>query len=210
MSGKLIIARHHESEWNKLGKWTGITNVGLTGYGFEMSKKMGALIKDISVDEAFASMQIRSLETLLCMEDGSACIDVPIARSAALNERDYGDYTGKNKWEVEKEIGEKAFEDVRRGWDVPVPHGETLKMVYARVVPFYLGTIVPLVAAGKNVLVVAHGNSLRAAVKYIERIPDEGVSSLEIPFGAIIIYDIDAEGHMVHKEARQCESKVDA
>ena len=96
MIGKLIIARHEESEWNKLGKWTGLVNVGLTGEGFEMSRKMGELIKGIPIDQAFASMQIRSLETLLCMED-NVCIDVPITRSAALNERDYGDYTYPGK-----------------------------------------------------------------------------------------------------------------
>jgi 2,3-bisphosphoglycerate-dependent phosphoglycerate mutase len=96
--GKLILARHHESEWNKLGKWTGVTNVGLTDYGFDMSRKMGEIVKDLHIDLAFASDQIRSLETLLCMEDGSKCLDVPITRSAALNDRDYGDYTGKDKW----------------------------------------------------------------------------------------------------------------
>src|SRR4051812_41907273 len=133
MTGKLILARHHESEWNKLGKWTGAQNVGLTPYGFDMSRKMGHLLKGLIIDQAFASAQIRSLETLLCMEDG-ICIDVPIIRDAALNERDYGDYTGKDKWEMEKLLGETEFENVRRGWDYPVPHGETLKMVYERVV----------------------------------------------------------------------------
>ena len=208
MSGKLIIARHQESEWNKLGLWTGSTNIGLTPHGFEESKAMGQLIADLHVDCAFASAQIRSLETLLCMEDGSTCIDVPITRTAALNERDYGDYTGKNKWEVEKEIGEKAFDEVRRGWDVPVPHGETLKMVYERAVPYYEKEIAPLVAAGKNVLVVAHGNSLRAVIKYIERVSDEGIADLEIPFEAVIIYDIDKEGHSTHKEVRTIEAKA--
>ena len=209
MSGKLILARHHESEWNKLGKWTGVTDVGLSPYGFEMSRKMGELLKDVHVDQAFASEQVRSLQTLQCMEDDAA-INVPITRNAALNERDYGDYTGKNKWEVEKEIGEKAFEGIRRGWDVPVPHGETLKMVYERAVPFYLSSIVPLVLAGKDILVVAHGNSLRAIVKYIENVSDEGIVKLEFPFGAVFIYDIDIEGYMIHKEIRQVESKVNA
>lgn len=209
MSGKLILARHHESEWNKLGKWTGVTDVALSPYGFEMSRKMGDLLKGVHVDQAFASEQVRSLQTLQCMEEDAA-IDVPITRNAALNERDYGDYTGKDKWQVEKEVGEKAFEAIRRGWDVPVPNGETLKMVYERAVPFYLKTIVPLVLSGKDILVVAHGNSLRAMVKYIENISDEGIVKLEFPFGGIFIYDIDAEGHMTNKEIRQVESKVNA
>lgn len=209
MMGKLIIARHHESTWNKLGKWTGITNVGLTGYGFEMSRKMGELIKGIPIDQAFASAQIRSLETLFCMED-DVCIDVPITRDAALNERDYGDYTGKDKWEVEKLIGEEEFEKLRRGWDCPVPNGETLKVVYERVVPYYLHTILPVLKEGKTALVVAHGNSLRALMKYIERISDEDICRLEMLFGAVVIYEVDADGYMVGKETRTIPSSVNA
>jgi 2,3-bisphosphoglycerate-dependent phosphoglycerate mutase len=207
--GKLIIARHHESEWNKLGKWTGVTNVGLTDYGFDMSRKMGELIKDIRIDQAFASTQIRSIETLLCMEDGER-IDVPIARDSALNERDYGDYTGKNKWEMEKLLGEEKFKEVRRGWDIPIPNGESLKMVYDRAVPYFLKEILPLLKEGKNILVVAHGNSLRAIVKYIEHIGDEAIADVEVPFGAIIIYDLDGDGRMLNKEIRQLPSEVPA
>ena len=207
MIGKLIIARHHESEWNKLGKWTGVINVGLTGYGFETSRKMGDLIKDVHIEHAFASGQIRSLETLLCMED-SVCIDVPITRSAALNERDYGDYTGKNKWEMEKILGKEEFEKLRRGWDYPVPHGETLKMVYDRTVPYYISMILPLLRQGKNILLVAHGNSLRALIKYLERISDEDIINVEMPFGAVVIYEINTDGYMVRKETRSVPSAV--
>ena len=110
--GKLIVARHHESEWNKLGKWTGKTDVDLTEYGLEMSVKMGGLIKDQTIDQAFVSEQVRTLETL-CMENG-ICIDVPITRSAALNERDYGDYTGKNKWEMEEILVRKNSKITQR------------------------------------------------------------------------------------------------
>jgi 2,3-bisphosphoglycerate-dependent phosphoglycerate mutase len=208
--GKLILARHHESEWNKLGKWTGVTNVGLTDYGLEMSKKMGELIKDIPIDQAFASTQTRSLQTLLCMEKGATCIDVPQKRSAALNERDYGDYTGKNKWDMEKLLGEEKFKALRRGWDYPIPHGESLKMVSERAVPYFLKTILPIVKEGKNVLVVAHGNSLRTIIKYIEKISDERIADVEMPFGAIIIYDLNADGHMLQKEVRQIKSDVPA
>ena len=209
MIGKLIIARHHESTWNKLGKWTGCTNVELTEYGLEMSRKMGKLLSGIPVDVAFASNQIRTLETLLCMENG-ACIDVPIHRSAALNERDYGDYTGKDKWEMEKILGEEEFNKLRRGWDYPIPHGETLKMVYDRVVPFYLQTILPILKEGKDVLIVAHGNSLRALMKYIESISDEDVSKLEMLFGDIVIYTLTDAGKMLTKEDRAIPSEVNA
>jgi 2,3-bisphosphoglycerate-dependent phosphoglycerate mutase len=208
--GKLILARHHESEWNKLGKWTGVTNVGLTEYGLLMSQKMGELIKDIHIDQAFASTQTRSLQTLLCMEKGATCIDVPQKRSAALNERDYGDYTGKNKWDMEKLLGAEKFKELRRGWDYPIPHGETLKMVSERAVPYFQKEILPRLKEGKNVLVVAHGNSLRCIIKYIENISDAGIADVEMPFVDIMIYDLNADGHMLQKEVRQIKSDVPA
>ncbi len=117
-----------------------------------------------------------------------------IESSSALNERDYGEYTGKNKWEVKDLVGEEAFNQIRRGWDVPVPGGETLKMVYERVVPFYSETILPQLREGKNILIVASGNSIRSLMKYLESISDEGISQLEMPFGQIIVYNITAEG----------------
>ena len=205
----LIIARHHESEWNKLGKWTGVVNVGLTPYGFEMSRKMGDCIKGIPIDMAFASAKIRSLETLLCMED-SAGIDVPIVRNVALNERDYGDYTGKNKWEMEKILGKEQFDKLRREWDYAIPHGETLRMVYERTVPYYMGTIVPLLRENKTILIVAHGNSLRALIKYIESLADDAMIHVEMPFGAVIIYQLDTDGRMIDKEVRSIPSSVPA
>lgn len=207
--GKLIVARHHESQWNKLGKWTGVTNVGLTNYGFDMSRKMGELIKGMDIEHAFASAQIRTLQTLLCMEDG-ICIDVPITRAAALNERDYGDYTGKNKWEMQQILGKEVFENLRRGWDTPVPNGETLKMVYERALPYFKKEILPMLRKGKNVLMVAHGNSIRALMKYMENIPEQNMGNVEMPFGAVIIYTLDKDGHMVDKETRVVESSVPA
>ena len=206
MMGKLIIARHHESEWNRLGKWTGNRDRHLTDYGFEKSKDMGLLIKDLRVDYAFASMQVRSIETLSCMLGVRADQEVPTEHSKALNERDYGIYTGKNKWEMENTLGEEEFKKLRRGWDCPIKDGESLKMVYDRAVPFFLENILPKVKDDKNVLVVAHGNSLRAIIKYIENISDEGIADVEMPFGAVIIYDLDQDGHMLKKEVLQIKS----
>lgn len=204
--GKLILARHHESEWNKLGKWTGKRDRHLTDYGFEKSNDMGLLIQDVKVDQAFASMQVRSIETLSCMLNVCNRFEVPTEHSAALNERDYGDYTGKNKLEMEKLLGETEYKKLRRGWNYPIPHGESLKMVYERTIPYFLEKVLPCVKAGKNVLVVAHGNSLRSIIKYIEQVSDEGIADVEMPFGAIVVYDLDAEGHMIHKEIRKTES----
>ena len=209
--GKLIVVRHHESEWNKLGLWTGRRDVHLTPYGFEKSEEMGRLVKDICFDYAFASMQVRSIETLssmvnVCMADAV----LPTEHSAALNERDYGDFTGKNKWEMEKMVGPEEFEKIRREWDYPVPHGETLRQVYERAVPYFLEKVLPLIRSGKNVLIVSHGNTIRALIKYIEKIPEEKVRDIEMLFGSIVIYDLDSEGHMITKEVRTVESQVNA
>ena len=210
MSGKLILARHHESEWNKLGKWTGWRDRHLDEYGFKKSEDMGFLIKDVPIDFAFASMLVRSIETLSCILNVCERYEVPTEHSAALNERNYGDYTGKNKWEMEKLIGEKEWNKLRRGWDYPIPKGESLKMVYERAVPYFLEKILPRIKDNKNILVVAHGNSLRALLKYIENISDDGIEDVEIPFGAIIIYNVDENGHMLNKEIRKTESQVPA
>ena len=208
--GTLVIVRHGESEWNKQGLWTGSRDIHLTPYGFEKSMELGLKVHDIPFDYAFASMQVRSIETLSCILDADCEYNVPTEHVAALNERDYGDYTGQNKWDMEKLLGEEQFDKIRRDWDEPVPHGETLKMVYERVVPLYLEHMLPLLLQGKNVLVVSHGNAIRALMKYIENIPDERISEVEMIFGSILIYDLDHDGHMLHKEIRSVESSVPA
>ena len=204
--GKLVIVRHGESEWNARGVWTGTTDVHLTAKGFHQAALLGEAIADIPIDQAYCSQQIRSLETLEGMLDAAKQYDVPYERSAALNERDYGDYTGKNKWEVQKEIGEAAFENLRRGWDVPVPNGETLKKVYERSVPFYQKTIVPELLEGKNVLVVAHGNSIRSLVKYIESLSDSDIAKTEMIFGVVLVYTVDAKGKQRTKTERHIQT----
>jgi len=100
----------------------------LTEYGFRKSEEMGLLVKDMKIGHAFASMQVRSIETLSSMLEAMGQYHVPTEHSLALNERNYGDYTGKNKWDMEKILGEEGWNDVRREWDCPVQNGETLKM----------------------------------------------------------------------------------
>lgn len=194
--GKLLIARHAESEWNATGRWTGITDVHLSDKGFKDTAVLGQALKNtqIPIDISYCSQQIRSQETLSGMLNASQQFNIDIIPSAELNERDYGDYTGKNKWQIKESVGEDAFNQLRRGWNSPIPHGETLKNVYERVVPFYLNTIVPLLKDGKNVLIVAHGNSIRALIKYLKTISDEAIAEIEMPFGRIDIYDITADG----------------
>lgn len=200
-TGKLLLSRHTESEWNATGKWSGTRDVHLDDRGFHDAAQFGLVIKqlDIPIDYAYCSQQIRTRETMEGILNASQQFDVDITTSSAINERDYGDYTGKNKWEMKEMLGEETFHAIRRGWDVPIPNGETLKMVYERVVPFYKETILPLLLDGKNVMIVAHGNSIRALMKYIENISDEDVEELEMIFGQLIQYDVDEEGHKVEK-----------
>jgi 2,3-bisphosphoglycerate-dependent phosphoglycerate mutase len=210
MIGKIIFVRHHESEWNKLGKWTGSRDLPLTEYGVKKSKDMGLLIKDMKIDCAFASMQVRSIQTLSCILNVCEVFSVPTEHNKALNERDYGDYTGKNKWEIKELLGEEEFNKLRRSWDYHVPNGETLKMVYDRALPYYLNTILQKAKEGKNVIVASHGNTIRSLMRYIEDIPEEKIGDVEMPFGAILVYDVDDEGKMTNKEVRSVESKVNA
>jgi 2,3-bisphosphoglycerate-dependent phosphoglycerate mutase len=208
--GTLVIVRHHESEWNKKGLWTGTRDIPLTPYGFEKSRELGLSVQDIHVDYAFASMQVRTIETLACMLDAQCKYNIPTEHASALNERDYGDYTGKNKWDMKKMVGEEEFDRIRREWDYPVPNGETLKMVYDRAVPYFLDKILPLLREGKNVLIVSHGNAIRALMKYIENISDDKMVKVEMLFGSVLIYRLDEDGHMLKKETRSIESSVPA
>ncbi len=202
--GKLIIARHGESDWNKANLFTGKTDVHLTIAGFKVSEEMGALIKDIEIHKVFASKLARSIETEVCMMSGSRhCSAETIYYSSALNERDYGDYTGVNKSDEEAKLGKEETMEIRRSWDHPIPHGETLKEVYERAVPYFKEEILPILLGGENVLIVSHGNTVRALMKYVERISDEDIEKLEMPFKEIFIYDLDSGGHMTGKEVRK-------
>lgn len=204
----LLLVRHGESEWNVLGKWTGNTDVHLTKKGQNDAERLGQLIRDIPVHHAYTSELIRTMETLSALLLGSSQADVPSKRVRALNERDYGDYTGLNKWDVLEQLGEDTFHHIRRSWDHPIPNGETLQMVHERVVPFYKEHILPLIKADQNVLIVSHGNTLRALIKHLEHVSDEGVSELEMAFGEVLLYEFDQAGHMARKEIRRIETKL--
>lgn len=205
MQGKLILIRHQESEWNKLGRWTGHRDIHLTPLGFDRSNKFGLYIKDlnISIHKAFASMQVRSIETLSCILNTCELYDIPTKHAVELDERDYGDYTGNNKWEMEKELGEEDFLKIRRSWNYIPPNGESLEKVYSRVVPYFQKEILPLINNGENVLVVGHGNSLRSLLKYIENISDEKIANTEFDFDEVIIYDLDESGKYTKRDIKK-------
>ena len=195
----LILVRHGESEWNEKGLWTGLTDIGLTEKGKEEAKLAGEKLKVLPIDIAFTSVLIRAKQTLDEIKSVLG-IDVPTFEDKALNERNYGIYTGKNKWEIQKEVGEEQFQKIRRGWDVPIQNGESLKDVYNRVIPYYQSEILPKLKDGKNILIVAHGNSLRALTKYLENISDKNISKLEIEIGEVNVFEIDNNENIITKK----------
>ncbi|OGH19768.1 MAG: hypothetical protein A3D74_02335 [Candidatus Levybacteria bacterium RIFCSPHIGHO2_02_FULL_37_13] len=196
----LILIRHGESLWNAKGVWTGLTDISLSEKGKEEARTAGASLKNTKIDIAFTSALKRAKETLSEIKKTLNLNSLPTIESKALNERDYGYLTGKNKWEIEKEVGDKMFLKIRRGWNTPIKNGETLKDVYERVVPYYQTVISPKLKDGKNVLIVAHGNSLRALVKYLENISDHGVETLEIATGEIYVYEANINGTIISKK----------
>ncbi|HUQ84947.1 MAG TPA: 2,3-bisphosphoglycerate-dependent phosphoglycerate mutase [Candidatus Limnocylindrales bacterium] len=202
----LVLIRHGQSEWNAKGLWTGWSDPSLSELGRKQADEAGKMLKDIHFDVAYTSALLRAVQTLNHIKKAKNQPKIPTVSHKALNERDYGALTGKNKWEVEKEFGEKQFLKWRRGWDEPIPHGESLKDVYERVVPYFKDNILPKLKSGKNIIIAAHGNSLRALVKYLENISDSEISKLEIPVGQIHVYKIDEDGNIVGKEIRNQET----
>lgn len=198
----LILVRHGESLWNEKGLWTGLTDISLSQKGIEEAKKAGEKLKNFPIDVAYTSPLKRAKETLNEIKNVLGLSNLQIFENQALNERNYGVFTGRNKWQIEKEVGQEQFQKIRRGWDVPIQNGESLKDVYNRVVPYYEQEILPKLKSGKNVLVVAHGNSLRALVKYLENLSDEDVKNLEIATGEIYIYSLNDQGIIVSKEIK--------
>jgi 2,3-bisphosphoglycerate-dependent phosphoglycerate mutase len=202
LTGKLLLVRHAESEWNVLSKWTGRENVNITAKGQEEAKKIGEALQDIELHHTYSSKQIRTFQTLTHILEGAAKSGIPHIHSAELNERDYGDYTGLNKWEVLEQLGEDTFTRIRRSWDEPIPNGETLEMVHQRAVPYFTDHILPKLREGKNVLVVSHGNTIRSLIKYLEDISPEGIAEVEMPFGHVLLYTLTDEGKHHSKELR--------
>ena len=193
MNNRFFLVRHGASEWNELGLWTGWTDINLAPSGREEARRAAEALRGVELHSAHVSALTRAKQTLgeiLAATGQSPVITV----HGALNERHYGDYTGKNKWEVKTQIGNEAFEALRRGWDVEVPGGETLKMVHDRVVPYFNENILVELENGKNVIIAAHGNTLRALMKYLERIPDGEVHSLEVATGEVIAYEMTQNG----------------
>ncbi len=197
--GKLILLRHGESQWNSENRFTGWIDIGLTEKGKKEAFEAGKLIKDIPIDYAFTSVLIRAIDTLTEALRGADQELVPVMKDAAINERMYGDLQGLNKTECVEKFGEAQVKIWRRSYDVPPPNGESLKDTAIRTLPYFEKEILPLVEQGKNVLVSAHGNSLRAIVMELDKLTKEEVVELNIPNAVPIVYEIDEDGKVVSK-----------
>lgn len=204
----LILVRHGKSEWNKLGLWTGWTDVDLAPEGILEAQRTAEALRDIAIDEAHVSALKRAQQTLGEIQKVLEHDSLPITQSPALNERHYGKHTGKNKWQVKEEVGDEEFNNIRRGWNHPIPEGETLKDVYARVVEYYGNNIAPALASGKNIIVVAHGNSLRALVKHIEDLSEEQIAGVELRTAEAHCYLFNDGGVCIGKEVRSANDEV--
>lgn len=217
--GKLILLRHGESLWNKKNVFTGWVDVPLSAKGIQEAISAGDQLKSIEFDHVFTSVQVRAIETAMLtlaqnqsektpviihdegkMKDWSTIYSpemnasiIPVYRDWHLNERYYGELQGLNKAETAVKYGNEQVHLWRRSYDVPPPNGECLKDTAARTIPFFQEHIMSALVFGKNILVSAHGNSLRSIVMYIDSLSEEEVLKLEIPTGKPIIYEYLAD-----------------
>jgi 2,3-bisphosphoglycerate-dependent phosphoglycerate mutase len=199
---KLVLLRHGESTWNKENRFTGWIDIPLTELGEEQAAAAGRAMRDIKFDIAFTSVLKRAIDTTRIALENAGQPDVPVIRDKAINERMYGDLQGLNKAETAKQYGDHQVKLWRRSYDVAPPNGESLKDTAARSVPYLKEKILPEIRAGKNVLVSAHGNSLRAIVMELDGLTEEQVLELNIPNGVPIIYEMDLDGNILSKTER--------
>ena len=198
---QLCLLRHGESLWNKENRFTGWVDVPLTDLGREQAEKAGELIKKegLQFQVAYTSVLNRAIETLeIVMKTIQQ--NIPVIKDSALNERMYGDLQGLNKEDTAKKYGSQQVHIWRRSYDIKPPNGESLEDTQKRTIPFFMNCIMTDIKEGKNVLVVAHGNSLRSIVMYLDKLSKEQVLSLELPTGLPIIYSIDPNGGVTSKK----------
>jgi len=203
MSNVLVLVRHGESEWNKLNLFTGWKDPDLTEKGVAEAMAAGQRIKaeGLKFDVAFTSVLTRAQRTLTIILDQIGQPGLTTFKDAALNERDYGELSGLNKDDARKKWGEKQVLLWRRSFDVPPPGGESLKDTAARVLPYFKAHIQPDLNAGRNVIVVAHGNSLRALIMHLEGLTSDEILKREVATGIPLIYTLKADGSVGgHKE----------
>ena len=237
MSYRIVLIRHGESEWNKANLFTGWTDVDLSDAGREEAKNGGRLLKEegISFDVCFTSVLKRAIHTANLVLDEMDEIYIPQIKSWKLNERHYGALQGLNKSETAEKDGEDQVKSWRRSFDVKppaleenddrnpakqpaykyvdkyfLPLTESLETTIERVITYYLETIVPEIRAGKSVLIAAHGNSLRALVKYLDNISDEDILGLNIPTGTPLVYELGEDFKAISHRYLGDQSAIEA
>jgi len=215
---KLVLLRHGESEWNLANRFTGWTDVDLTQTGIEQAISAGKILKQkgYEFDKAYTSVLKRAIRTLWISLQELDQIWIPVKRTWKLNERHYGALQGLNKAETAKKYGDEQVLIWRRSYSTrppqldwndkrnsaherkykglkkkQVPLGECLKDTYNRVIPFWKKHIVPDLKSGKNIIIAAHGNSMRALVKFLDNVSDEEILKLNIPTGVPLVYELD-------------------
>ena len=217
---KLVLVRHGQSTWNLENRFTGWTDVGLTDLGRQEAHEAGKLLREggYVFDVAYTSVLRRAIQTLWIVLEEMNLEWIPETKAWQLNERHYGALQGLNKAETAEKFGEAQVKIWRRSYDVPppdldltderhpgfdpryaslspeqLPATESLKITLDRVLPYWHSTLVPVIKSGKRVIVAAHGNSIRALVKYLDNISDEEITELNIPTGLPLVYELDAD-----------------
>jgi 2,3-bisphosphoglycerate-dependent phosphoglycerate mutase len=215
---KLVLVRHGQSTWNLENRFTGWTDVDLTDQGVSEAHNGGKLLREggYQFDIAYTSVLKRAIKTLGIIQEEMGLEWIPVLRAWQLNERHYGSLQGLNKAEMAEKFGEAQVKIWRRSYDVPppalelnderhprfdrryeglqaeeLPATESLKITLDRVLPYWHSTLAPMIKSGKRVLIAAHGNSLRAMVKYLDNIPDNEITELNIPTGIPLVYELD-------------------
>src|SRR5580692_5299658 len=191
----LVLVRHGQSEWNLKNLFTGWRDVDLTAVGIKEARTAGKKLKaqDLHFNVGFTSALIRAQRSLDLMLDELGQKNIPVTKNLALNERDYGDLSGLNKDDARAKWGAEQVLLWRRSYDVAPPGGESLKDTAARVLPYYIQEILPRVLRGDNVLVAAHGNSLRALIMVLERLSPKDIVNREIATGVPLIYRLNGD-----------------
>ncbi len=197
---KLVLIRHGESQWNLDNRFTGWVDIPLTEKGRKDARVAGEKIRDIKLDLAFTSKLIRAIDTLTEVMQGAEQTKIPVDQDSALNERHYGDLQGLNKAEAAKNFGDEQVKIWRRSYATPPPGGESLEMTARRTLPYFDWRIMSQLKQGKNVVIAAHGNSLRAICMELDKLTPEQVVALEIANGQPIVYEIDSNGKAVSKK----------
>ncbi|MEF9478316.1 2,3-bisphosphoglycerate-dependent phosphoglycerate mutase [Chryseobacterium sp. RRHN12] len=193
---KLFLVRHGQSLWNLENRFTGWKDIDITEAGIEEAKKAGLALKGERIDIAFTSALIRAQHTLSIILNEIGNPNIPVVKDKALNERSYGNLEGLNKAETALKYGDEQVHIWRRSYDVVPPGGESLKDTYNRVIPYFESQIRPLLKQGENVLIVAHGNSLRALIMYLEHLSPEEILEREIATGYPLTYVFDEKFHV--------------